>query len=71
VISRQLPAKVRRLSGPSAFVTNVNCVHRGGSSYQCIATVSGTNAYTGSYEKTQLPIEGTCAETKCIWKVSP
>jgi hypothetical protein len=71
LISHQLPRRVRALSGPSAFVTGVRCVHQAGSSYQCIATVEGTNAYSGAYEKTQLPIEGTCDERSCIWKVSP
>lgn len=70
-ITRQLPRKVRALSGPDAFVTGVRCVHQSASSYQCIANVSGTNAYTYKYEKTQLPIEGTCDERACIWKVTP
>lgn len=71
LISRQLPNRVRQLAGPGAFVTGVHCVHQSASDYECIASVSGTNAYSGAYERTQLPITGTCDERACIWKVSP
>jgi hypothetical protein len=70
-IARQLPGKVHRLAGPDAFVTGVRCVHGGGNSYQCIASVSGSNAYTGAPERTQLPLDATCDDRACIWKVSP
>lgn len=71
VIFRQLPGRVRRLAGPGAFVTDVHCIHRAASGYECIASVSGTNAYSGAPERTQLPIAGTCDQRSCIWKVSP
>jgi len=71
LITRQLPRKIRSLAGPDTFVSDVRCVHQGGNSYQCIASVSGSNAYSGRYERTQLPIEATCDERSCIWKVAP
>lgn len=70
LIRRQLPAEAKRLTGSRSFVSNVGCVHGNGSAYQCIATISGPNAF-GEYGTEQLPIEGTCDETECIWKVSP
>ncbi len=70
LIRRQLPAETKRLTGSRAFVSRVGCVHSGGSTYQCIATISGPNAF-GGYGTEQLPIDGTCDETECIWKVSP
>jgi hypothetical protein len=71
LISRQLPAKVRRVVGPTAYVTGVHCIHRAASDYECIASVSGTNAYSGQPERTQVPISATCDRRACIWKLSP
>lgn len=70
LIRKQLPGETKRLTGSRAFVSRVGCVHSGSSAYQCIATISGPNAY-GEYATEQLPIDGTCDETECIWKVSP
>jgi hypothetical protein len=70
LIYRQLPAETKRLTGSRSFVRNVGCVKSTGSSYECLATISGPNAY-GEYVTEQLPIEGTCDEAQCIWKVSP
>lgn len=70
LIRKQLPGETKRLTGSRAFISRVGCVHSGGSAYQCIATISGPNAY-GEYATEQLPIDGTCDETECIWKVSP
>lgn len=70
LIARQLPREAKRLTGSEGFVRNVGCVHSDGSAYQCIATISSPNAY-GRYVTEQLPIDGTCDENECIWKVAP
>lgn len=69
-IRQQLPAEAKRLTGSSAFVSDVGCVHSGGNAYQCIATLSSVSGY-GRSESEKLPIEGTCDARQCIWKVSP
>ena len=71
LISRQLPDKVRRVVGPTAYVTGVRCIQQDGRAYECIASVSGSNAYTGRPERVQLPINATCDDRACIWKLSP
>lgn len=70
LIREQLPAETKRLTGSRAFVSKVGCVHSDGSAYRCIATIDGANAF-GEYSTEQLPIEGTCDETRCIWSVAP
>lgn len=71
LISRQLPDKVRRVVGPTAYVNNVRCIQGGARAYECIASVSGSNAYTGRPEQVQLPISATCDQRACIWKLAP
>jgi hypothetical protein len=71
LISRQLPDKVRRMVGPTAYVEGVRCIQQDSRAYECIASVSGSNAYTGRPERVQLPINATCDERACIWKISP
>lgn len=71
LITRQLPAQVRRLAVRGALVSNVKCIHGSGNSYQCIASVSGEDAYTGLYERTRVPISATCDQRACIWRISP
>lgn len=70
LIREQLPAEAKRFTGSRAFVSDVGCINSSGSSYQCIATISGVNAF-GGYGTERLPIDGTCDEAQCIWKVSP
>jgi predicted small lipoprotein YifL len=69
-IRQQLPAEAKRLTGSRGFVSNVGCVHSGGNSYSCLATISAPNAY-GEYVTERLPIDGTCDARECIWKVAP
>lgn len=70
LITRQLPAKIKSSTGSGALVSGVGCVHSIGSTYECIATISGTNIY-GEYTTEQISITGTCDQATCIWKVSP
>jgi hypothetical protein len=67
IIRMQLPDKVKQNIGTAVYVQSVQCTKAGGNTYDCIATVRGSDA-TGHLISQDVGIDGTCDDRGCVWQ---